>query len=111
MGKVNNRRCIRNLSVKSMRTAKLRNGIAVLAIALTAMLFTAVLTIAGSINTSFEQQNFRQVGGNFHGSFKNVTPEQIEEFSQDPLIQQWGVRRLLGMPQDGPFLKWHVEVG
>ena len=111
MGKVNNRRCIRNLSVKSMRTAKLRNGIAVLAIALTAMLFTAVLTIAGSINASFEQQNFRQVGGNFHGSFKNVTPEQIEEFSQDPLIQQWGVRRLLGMPQDGPFLKWHVEVG
>ncbi len=111
MGKVNNKRCIRNLSVKSMKRARLRNGIAILAIALTAMLFTAVLTIAGSINASFQQQNFRQVGGDFHGSFKNVTLEQIDEFSQDPLIRQWGVRRLLGMPQDGPFRKWHVEVG
>ena len=111
MKRVDNRKCIRNLSVKSMRTAKLRNGIAVLAIALTAMLFTALFTIAGSLNESFQQQNFRQAGGDFHGVFKDVSEEQIEELAGGSLIKEWGVRTILGMPEDAPFQKAHVEVG
>ncbi len=59
---VSNRKCIRNLSLKSLRAAKTRNIVAVLAIALTTVLFTALFTIALSINEGFQQSNFRQVG-------------------------------------------------
>ena len=46
-----------------MKAAKARNIIAILAIALTTVLFTSLFTIALSINDGFQQNNFRQVGG------------------------------------------------
>ncbi len=110
MQKVKNKSCIRRLSGKTLRTAKLRNLIAVIAIALTALMFTSVFTVGMSVNEAFEQQNFRQVGGSFHGGFKNVTPEQIMQLSAHPLIQSYGTRLMLGMPEEAPFLKAHVEV-
>ncbi|MBS5703519.1 MAG: hypothetical protein KHW93_06745, partial [Butyricicoccus pullicaecorum] len=63
MFQVQNRGCIRRLSDKSLKAAKTRNRIAVLAIALTTILFTSLFTIAASINYSFQQQKFRQAGG------------------------------------------------
>lgn len=111
MQKVSNKRCIRRLSRRSLSATKARNLIAVFAIALTAMMFTAVFTVALSMNKSFQEQNFRQAGGKFHGSFKDVTQEQKEQLSQDSLIQESGGRLLAGMPEKAPFLKSHVEVG
>ncbi len=84
---------------------------AVLAIALTAVLFTSLFTIALSINEGIQQNNFRQAGGWSHGTFKYLTEEQFEELKDDPLIESWGLRRFLGMPTDMPFNKSHVEVG
>ena len=108
---VSNRKCIRNLSLKSLRAAKTRNIVAVLAIALTTVLFTALFTIALSINEGFQQSNFRQVGGFSHGGFKYLTEEQFYELREDPLIDQWGLRSFVGMPTEVPFNKSHVEVG
>ena len=108
---VSNRKCIRNLSLKSLRAAKTRNIVAVLAIALTTVLFTSLFTIALSINEGFQQSNFRQVGGFSHGGFKYLTEEQFYELREDPLIDQWGLRRFVGMPTEVPFNKSHVEVG
>ena len=109
--KVSNGKCIRNLSYKSLKANRTRNIVAVLAIALTAVLFTSLFTIAMSINDGFQQANFRQVGGFSHGGFKYLTQEQFNELKDDPLIDQWGLRRFLGMPTDVPFNKSHVEVG
>ena len=50
--KVSNGSCIWWLGFRSMRAARLRNIIAVLAIALTTVLFTSLFTIAASINYS-----------------------------------------------------------
>ena len=108
---VSNRKCIRNLSLKSLRAAKTRNIVAVLAIALTTVLFTSLFTITLSINEGFQQSNFRQVGGFSHGAFKYLTEEQFYELREDPLIDQWGLRRFVGMPTEIPFNKSHVEVG
>lgn len=108
---VNNQNCIRRLSVKSMKVARARNFIAILAIALTAVLFTSLFTVALSINHSFQQANFRQVGGWAHGTFKNLNQEQYNEIKSDSLIKQYGLRRIVGMPKDEPFLKSHVEIG
>ena len=108
--KVSNGKTIRRLGWRSMKAARTRNLIAILAIALTTVLFTSLFTIAMSINDGFQQSNFRQVGGFSHGGFKYLTEEQFNELKDDPRIDQWGLRRFLGMPSEVPFNKSHVEV-
>ena len=108
---VSNRGCIRRLSLRSLLANRTRNLVAVLAIALTATLFTSLFTIALSINEGIQQNNFRQAGGWSHGTFKYLTEEQFETLKDDPLIAQWGLRRFLGMPTEIPFNKDHVEIG
>ena len=81
------------------------------AIALTAMLFTSLFTIAFSVNDGIQQSTFRQVGGFSHGGFKYLTQAQYLALKDDPRIAQYGLRRFLGMPTEPPFHKAHVEVG
>lgn len=107
---VANRRCIRRLSLKTLSSARTRNLVAVLAIALTSLLFTSLFTIALSINDGMQQASFRQAGGFAHGTFKRLEPGQIDELCTDPLIEAWGKRLFVGMPEGGPFAKAHVEV-
>ncbi|QQQ86368.1 ABC transporter permease [Peptacetobacter hiranonis] len=109
--KVKNKKCIRNLSIKQFKAGKTRNLIAVFAIALTTLLFTSIFTIAFSINEGIQESNFRQCGGWSHTTFKYMTEEQFENIKDDPLIQQYGKRRFVGMPSKVPFNKSHVEVG
>ncbi|QNL45038.1 ABC transporter permease [Oscillibacter hominis] len=111
MVKVSNGKCIRHLGSQSMKASKTRNLVATVAIALTTVLFTSLFTIAMSINDGFQQSNFRQCGGWSHGTFKYLSEEQFNDLKDDPVIQQWGLRRFLGMPTDIPFNKSHVEVG
>ena len=93
--KVANGKCIRRLSFKALGASRSRNIVAVLAIALTALLFTSLFTIALSINEGIQQAGFRQAGGYAHGSFKYLSEDQFNELKDDPLIQEWGLRRFL----------------
>lgn len=110
MIKVKNNKVITNLARRSFHSNHIRNFIAIFAIALTTMLFTTLFTITGTILHSYQQATFRQVGGDFHGSFKYLTKEQLDILSKDPLIASSGARIVLGMPVDVPFNKAHVEV-
>ena len=107
---VANKSCIRRISFRHMKSAPVRNLIAVLAIALTSILFTAIFTIASSAVYSFEMSNFRQVGGYSHGGFKSLTAEDVEILKDDPLIRQYGVRHFLGQAMKEPFNKSQVEI-
>lgn len=111
MLKVKNGRAVRRLAIRSLLSNRARNLIAAAAIALTTLLFTSLFTIAMSINEGFQQSNFRQAGGFSHGGFKYLSEEQFEQLKDDPLIQEWGLRRFLGMPSEAPFNKSHVEIG
>lgn len=108
--KVANRKCIRRLSMAHMKAARKRNGITILAITLTTVLFTALFTAGISLREGFEQSNFRQAGGYNHAVFKNITQEQFDELKGDPLIKEYGDRMFVGMPVEAPFHKSHVEV-
>ncbi len=110
MLKVSNHKCVRRLSDKSLRAAKTRNIVAVIAIALTTVLFTSLFTIVLSLNASMQQANFRQAGGDAHGTFKYLTWDQVEQLRQHPKIKESGARLTLGMPSEAPFNKAHVEV-
>lgn len=111
MIRVSNKKCVRRLGRQAMKAAKVRNFIAVAAIALTTVLFTSLFTIGMSINDGFQESNFRQAGGYNHGGFKYLTEEQFDELKGDPLMKEWGLRRFLGMPSEIPFNKNHVELG
>lgn len=89
----------------------MRNMVAILAIALTSILFTTLFTIGLSLNEGFEQANFRQAGGYSHGTFKYLSKDQFDSLKEDPLIKEYGLRRFVGMPVDNVFQKSHVEVG
>ncbi len=110
MLKVSNERCVRRLSLRALGAARTRNIVAVLAIALTTVLFTSLFTIAASINYSYQQENFRQMGGDGHGAVKNISWEQVEEFRNDPLVVDSWARLFVGMVTQPPFNKSHVEV-
>ena len=108
---VNNRACIRRLSFRHMKAAPARNLIAIAAIALTSVLFTAIFTVASSLVYTFEQNNFRIAGGSAHGTFKALDAEALNDIKTDPLIKEYGVRHMLGMvPTREPFQKSHIEV-
>ncbi len=110
MIKVSNGSCVRRLGFRSMKAVRARNAVAVLAIVLTTVLFTSLFTIAASINYSYQQENFRRAGSDAHGAVKDITWEQAEQLRRDPLIQDSWCRLFVGMPQDLPFNKSHVEV-
>ncbi len=111
MRKVKNKKAIRNLADKSFRASRIRNVIAVIAIALTSMLFTTLFTIGIGTMENFQQQTMRQSGGDSHGVIKDLTPQEYEDLKDHPLIEESAPCRILA---DGinnqEFLKRHVEL-
>lgn len=107
---VKNRRTVRRLSLRSLRTSGKRNIIAAVAIALTTVLFTTLFTIVMSINSSYEAYTFRQIGGYAHATFKSVDEEQIKKISEHPDIKQAGKRITAGTVTEGVFGKIPAEI-
>ena len=107
---VKNRKCIRKLSWRFLWASRKRNMIAIIAIALTALLFTSLFTIAMSMNSSYEMYTFRQVGGYCHGTFKEVSEEQIKKISAHPNVKATGKRITIGYMDSGIFAKAPAEV-
>jgi len=110
MMKVKNGKCIRHLSFKTMMAAKNRNIIAVIAIALTTLMFTALFTVVLSFNSSYQYYLSRQAGGYAHGSFKSVNEDEIEKISEHRLIKETGIRTLVGIANEKPFVKEGAEI-
>ncbi|MCI9418353.1 MAG: ABC transporter permease, partial [Eubacterium sp.] len=110
MIRVRSQKIIAKLSKRSLQTNRVRNMVAVFAIALTTLLFTALFTITETMLYTSEQQTFRQVGSSFHGGFKNLTLEQKELLEQDDGIRESGSRLMLGRAAGEEFRKVHAEI-
>ena len=108
--KVSNGKCIANLSLKNMKASRTRNVVAVIAISLTALLFSSLFTIVMSISKGVEYSNFRQVGSCAHGEFKRLTKEQFQTIKEDKAIDSYGVRRILGIGVDEVLWENYTEV-
>lgn len=111
MRKVRNNQAIKRLSSKSFQASRTRNIIAVIAIVLTAVLFTAVFTIGIGIVESTQRSSMMQAGGDMHGSIKRLTQEQYEKLKTHPSIKE----SVCDMPvsqevQNPEFLKRHLEM-
>lgn len=108
--KVKNGACIRRLGRKILGAARKRNRIAVVAIALTTLLFTSIFTVGMSLNKSYELFQFRQIGGCNHGTFKHVDEEEAAAISSSKRVKQTGERRMAGISADGVFGKVPAEI-
>lgn len=107
---VNSRKCISRLSGRIIKKDKTRNIIAILAIVLTAVMFTTLLTIGASIVDSLQLSTMRQVGTKAHGGFKFLTQEQYDIVKADPKIKDISYNVIIGFGENPEFSKKSVEV-
>ena len=107
---VNSRKCIRRLSGRSIKNNRTRNIIAVLAVILTAVMFTTLFTIGASIMDAFQLSTMRQVGTSSHAGFKFLTQEQYDTLKADPEIKDISYNIFIGSGENPEFAKKSVEI-
>lgn len=110
MHKVKNQKVVIKVAMRSMKARKWRNVIAVLAIALTSILFTALFTIGSSMLEKQQEANMRQVGGSAHAGYKYLTQEQYDKLKQDPQIKDLSYRILLADAENEELRKLPTEI-
>lgn len=110
MFQVNNKKAINRISKGSMHANRLRNLMAILAIALTAILFTSLFTVGGSILASVEHNTMRQVGTSAHGGFKFLTQEQYDKLAQDTTIQELSYDIILAPGENEALKNVYTEI-
>ncbi len=71
MYKVRNQKAVRRLSLRSFVANRTRNIVAIIAIALTTILFTTLFTVIISLNYASQQHTMRLVGGYAPYQIKN----------------------------------------
>ena len=79
MRKVQNGRCIANISKKSILANKKRNSILLAAIILTTVMLSTLFTVASSLIKSLETATCYQVGTYTHAGFKYLTQEEYDK--------------------------------
>lgn len=111
MGKVRNNQAVKRLSAKSFQASRTRNLMAAVAIALTAILFTAVFTVGLGMIEDTQRSYMQQAGGDAHGAVKDLTQEQYDRLKEHPSIVECGRDIVVSFSVDNPeFLKRHVEM-
>lgn len=111
MIKVKNKKAVRNLSDKSLEASKTRNLIAIIAIALTAVLFTTLFTMGSGTVESLQRSAMRQAGGGGHAALKYITDEEFNNVKDHPLIKEIAYNRILSDGvENEEFSKRHTEL-
>ena len=108
--KVENRKIIRTLTWRNLKAGRMRNLIAIVAIALTATLFTTIFAIGGNVINSMQDATMRQVGTSSHGGLKYLTQEQYDNFAASPLITNISYSIIVGMAENPELLEKQTEI-
>ncbi len=111
MNKVKNGRVLRRIADKTRKAGKGKSLIAVLAIILTAVLFTSVFTIGGSMAAKQQQSTMRQVGTSAHAGYKYLTKEEYDIVRKDEKIKEVSYRIAVGNAVNNELLKLRTEMG
>ena len=98
--KVKNKAYIRSLAKNILNANKSRRNILLLAIALTSILFTSLFSVAFGLGKSMETQTMKTIGTISHGSFKDISDEDIEILTQDKDVKDFSVREKVGILDD-----------
>lgn len=107
----NNRKFIRTLSGNCLKANKSRNGIAVLAIILTAILFMSLTTVLEGVGISMRTQALRQAGSKFMVSVKNLTQEEAERLVSESDFTIAGIERYVSMAVNSELNNVQAVIG
>ncbi len=110
MRKVGNQKVIRRIADRTRQSAKGKNVIAVLAIALTSLLFTTVFTVGGSIMDKQQKSTMRHVGTSSHAGFKYLTQAEYDIVKKDKKIKEVSCRRVVAEAVNKELNKLRTEV-
>ena len=77
----NNKQTMKMLSVRYLRANKSRNIIAVIAIALTTILFTTIFTLGSGFLDTIHEQNIRKAGGDGQAVISNINDEIYQDIA------------------------------
>lgn len=92
----NNTEVIKRLSKRYFRKNRIRNLAAILAIMLTAFLFTSITSLVFSMSSSIQLSMQMQKGSKADGDIRYLTEEQYEELQNSDFIKEAGCRRFVG---------------
>ena len=92
----NNSKVITKLSKRYFKKNKVRNLAAILAIVLTAFLFTSITSLAFNMVSSMQLSMQMQKGSKGDGTFGYMTEEQFEQLKNSDFVEQAGHRRTIG---------------
>lgn len=107
---VKNRKLIRALTLRTIKAGKVRNIVAVIAIALTATMFTTVFSIGGNMLVSMQNATMRQVGTSSHGGLKYLSQEQYDNFKESPLIKDISYNIMIAGAENEALRKKQTEI-
>ena len=86
----NNKAIIKNLANRSFRSNKMRNVIAVIAIALTTFLFTSVLTIGMGTKGTLEYSMAKMMGSSADVLVQGLSEEQLQQLKENSMFEKVG---------------------
>lgn len=108
---VNSKKALNLLSNRSFKANRQRNIIAAAAIALTAILFTALFTVGSGIVENIQKQTMRQAGGDGMIILKYITDEEFNKVKDHPLIDRISYNRIIADSVEcDALLKRHAEI-
>jgi putative ABC transport system permease protein len=110
MIQVSNSKIITKLSQRSLRANRRRNIVAVIAIALTAILFTTLFTISGGILSTTEKNTQIMVGTSAHAGGKNLTQTEYEKVANAPSVKDSSYNILVGLAENDALRKQQTEI-
>lgn len=110
MTKVKNKKVIRRLAFRELKSNRKMNFVVVLSIVLTCILFTALTSVGGSLLNGFQQETMRQVGGDRMAGLKYVLPEDYEMAKSDKAVRDVVYRIIVGQAVNEDFRNISVEI-
>lgn len=110
MFNVKNKACINRISIKFLKNNRNRNIFAIIAIALTALMFTSLFVIGSSVLGSIQESTMMQVGTKSHAGFKNLSIEQYETVTEDSKVKDISYNIFISNPINKELAKDYTEL-
>lgn len=107
----NNRPVIKKLSSRYFKAGKSRNIIAIIAIALTTILFTTIFTLGSGLMDTVHDQNIRKQGGDGQAVLNYINDDVFNDIKDNTLIEQIAYTKAVSYRISNSGLeKWRADM-
>ena len=101
---------IHTLTKRSFLANKGRNLVAVFAVFLTTLMFTALFVLSKSIEENIQEMNLKMAGNRSHLTFNYLTDEEISRLTSHRTVTNWGKSIVLGIAENKELIGRQVEI-